>query len=86
VKHATGPALDEIEPLLAEIRKLSGLKERKRGTLYRGSDACLHFHEDPAGMFADVKVDGEFVRYRVTTATEQKKFIAAARRAAIHED
>ena len=81
MKHATDRALDGIEPLLAEIRKLSGLKERKHGTFYRGPDACLHFHEDPAGMFGDLKVDGMFVRYRVSAARERKTFIAAAKRA-----
>jgi hypothetical protein len=33
-------------------------------------------------MFADLKVDGEFVRSRVTTAREQRGLLAAARRAA----
>ncbi len=81
MRHARDEDLDLIEPLLAEIRKLPGLKEKKRGTFYRGSDACLHFHEDPAGMFGDLKLDGKFVRYRVSAARERKTFVAAAKRA-----
>ncbi|MGH7949537.1 MAG: hypothetical protein ACREQF_09955 [Candidatus Binataceae bacterium] len=86
MKHATDPALDTIEPLLAEIRKLPGLKERKRGSFYHGGSGFLHFHEDPAGMFADLKVDGTFVRYRVSATGERKTFVAAAKRAVNNAD
>ncbi|MGH7865409.1 MAG: hypothetical protein ACREQB_10485 [Candidatus Binataceae bacterium] len=81
MRHALDEDLDRIEPLLAEIRKLPGLKERKRGSFYHGGSGFLHFHEDPAGMFADLKVDGTFMRYRVTATAECKMFIAAAKRA-----
>jgi len=81
VRHATDEDLDQIERLLEEVRKLPGLTERKRGTFYRRSGAFLHFHEDAAGMFGDLKQDGEFKRWRVNTAREQRKFIVAARRA-----
>jgi len=56
--------------MLARLRKLDGLKEKSRGTFYRGSSAFLHFHEDPAGMFADIKIGGEFVRMPVNTRGE----------------
>jgi hypothetical protein len=67
VKHAGRAALDQLEPLLAQVRAAGGLKERSRGVFYRGSKAFLHFHEDPAGLFADVRgADGEaFDRLRV---------------------
>ena len=81
MKHAGPSALDEIEPLLAKIRKLEGLKEPTRGTFYRGSSAFLHFHEDPAGMFADIKLDGDFQRFRVSTRKEIDAFLARATRA-----
>jgi len=70
MKHAGPHALDGIEPMLARLRKLDGLKEKSRGTFYRGSSAFLHFHEDPAGMFADIKIGGEFVRMPVNTRGE----------------
>ncbi|HTO55480.1 MAG TPA: hypothetical protein VMR50_19005 [Myxococcota bacterium] len=75
MKHAGAEALDTIEELLAKLRKYAPLAERKRGTFYLKSSAFLHFHEDPAGMFADLKVRGEFERFRVTTAREQSAFL-----------
>jgi hypothetical protein len=82
VRHATPAALDRLEPLLAELRGVEGLREKKRGTFYRGSSAFLHFHEDPAGLFADVKLAGsDFTRLRVATAAEQRALLAAVRRA-----
>jgi hypothetical protein len=71
VKHAGPAALNGIEPMLAALRELPGLKEKSRGTFYRGSKAFLHFHEDPAGMFADVRLAGDFERMRVSTRREQ---------------
>lgn len=56
MKHARDAALDTIEPLLCELRTLTGMVEKKRGVFYRRSQAFLHFHEDPQGMFADVRV------------------------------
>jgi hypothetical protein len=80
VKHAGQDALDALEPVLAQLRALGGLKEKSRGTFYRGSKAFLHFHEDPAGFFADVKRDGEFVRLPVNSPTEINLLIREARR------
>ncbi len=84
MKHAGPDALDRIEPVLARLRKLDGVREKSRGTFYRGSSAFLHFHEDPAGMFADLKVGGEFVRLRVNSAAEiealMRKAAAALKR------
>ena len=81
MKHAGLAALDQLEPLLAKLRNLDGLRERKRGSFYRGSSAFLHFHEDPAGFFADMKVDGDFVRFPVNGAADAEKLLAHAARA-----
>lgn len=71
MRHATPAALDRIDGLLESLRTLEILREKKRGTFYRGSSAFLHFHEDPAGIFADVKLAGsEFTRLRATTGAE----------------
>jgi hypothetical protein len=75
MKHATDRALDSIEPLLGEIRKFNGLVERKRGIWYLSARAFLHFHEDPAGIFADVKVGSGFQRFRVQTALERRDLL-----------
>jgi hypothetical protein len=66
MKHAGAGALDRLEPLLAQIRALGGLQEKRRGVFYLKARAFLHFHEDPAGLFADLRVAGDdFERLKV---------------------
>ncbi len=68
--------------MLASIRKLEtdGLKEKKRGVWYRKSKAFLHFHEDPAGIFADLKHDdGVFHRFPVNTKKQSASFLKKLR-------
>jgi hypothetical protein len=83
MKHAGDAALDDLEPLLGKLRMLPRLREKKRGTFYVGSKAFLHFHEDPAGPFADLKtsLDGDYERFRVRTAKECALVLALAKRA-----
>ena len=78
MKHAGAAALDRLEPILARLRAVPQLKEKARGTFYLKSRAFLHFHEDPAGLFADVRAhDGaDFDRLRVETAEEQAALMA----------
>ena len=54
------------------------MRERKRGAFYRGGSGFLHFHEDPEGFFADLKLQegGDFTRFRVSTAAERKRFLS----------
>ena len=80
MKHATSAALDDLEPLLAELRMLPGLTEKSRGVFYRKSRAFLHFHEDPKGLFADVRnADGsDFERIDVTEPPGRAALMAAA--------
>lgn len=82
MRHAREDDLGPLGQLLDDLRSIDGLTERRTGTFYRGSQAFLHFHVDPSGMFADLKVDGRFVRVRVTTKREQAAALARARRAA----
>ena len=82
MKHVTPAGLDELEEVLSELRRVDGLTEKKRGVFYRGSRAFLHFHEDPTGMYADVRVDTEFERLRVSTKTERRRLLSVVRRAA----
>jgi len=72
--------LDELEDLRRELRSVDGLKEKTRGVFYRGSRAFLHFHEDPSGLYADVRVDAGFERFRVTTKAERKRLVSLVRR------
>ena len=81
MRHATQTDLDRLEPLLADLRRLPRLQERKRGSFSRGSRAFLHFHEDAGGLYADVKMDSEFQRMKVTTASEQAGFLSRVREA-----
>ncbi len=83
MRHATPAALETLAPLLAELRQIDGLKEPRPGGFSRGSRAFLHFHEDPTGMYADVRLDagGDFERLRVTTAAEQARLLRAVRKA-----
>jgi hypothetical protein len=81
VRHARSDALDTLEPLLHELRTMDGLQERTRGHFYRGSIAFLHFHEDPTGLYADVKLGAEFERRRATDPHEQAALLADVRTA-----
>ena len=73
MKHAGAQTLRSLEPLLTRLRGLPALVERTPGSFYRKSKAFLHFHEDAAGIFADVKLDGAtFERLRVTTDDERR--------------
>ena len=80
MKHITQKELDRLEPLLERLREIESLSEKKRGVFYLKSRAFLHFHEDPAGLFADVRLDGvEFARFDVTGPAEQRKLVARIR-------
>jgi hypothetical protein len=79
MKHAGPGTLEALEPLLEELRTIPGLTERKRGIFYRGPVAFLHFHEDPAGKFADIRRGADFERYAVNTEAEIARLLRAAR-------
>lgn len=82
MKHAGPAALDQLEPLLNDLRALEALKEKARGVFYRRSRAFLHFHEDPSGLHADLRVAGDdFDRYRVQTEDERAALLALVREA-----
>ena len=81
MKHAGAASLDRLELVLAELRSLPGLRERSRGVFYRKGRAFLHFHEDPEGLFADIRqaVGDDFERIDVTGGSGRGTLIAAAR-------
>jgi|HubBroStandDraft_1064217.scaffolds.fasta_scaffold682848_1 hypothetical protein len=83
MRHATPDDLERIGPLLDELRNIPGLLERTPGHFYRRSRGFLHFHDDPTGMYADVRlVDHEgFVRLRVSTKPEQRSLLRQVRAA-----
>src|SRR5262245_6907568 len=76
VKHSSATALHRLAPLIERLRSVPGLVERKPGTFYYRSNAFLHFHEDPAGLFADAKLDLKtFERHRINTRAEQAALV-----------
>ena len=81
MKHAGNETLDTLEPLLAKLRALPGPQEKKRGVFYLKSRAFLHFHEDPAGHFCDVRLDpdADFERFEVNTQTQQRDLLGRVR-------
>jgi hypothetical protein len=79
MRHAGDQALDRLEPMLTALRALPELRERRRGTFSRGSKAFIHFHEDPAGLFADVRLHDDFERFDVSTAARQKHVLREIR-------
>jgi hypothetical protein len=83
MRHARPEDLDRLEPLLEKLRRLDGMKEKSRGTFYRGSRAFLHFHEHEGGFFADVRLRlaEDFERLPATTAADRTALIAAIREA-----
>jgi hypothetical protein len=81
VKHVSTAGLDELDDLLLELRRVDGLTEKKRGVFSRGSRAFLHFHEDPSGLYADVRIDADFKRMRVTTKAERQRLLSVVRAA-----
>ena len=81
MRHVTAAGLDELEPLLVQLRTIPGLVERKRGVFYRRSRAFLHFHEDPAGLFADVRLGDDFERLPVRTSAERDALVTRIRAA-----
>jgi len=76
MKHATDKALDKLEDLIKEIRKFGKLKEKQRGIFYMKSIAFLHFHEDLAGLFGDLRIDNDFERFSVNSPDEKKAFLS----------
>lgn len=75
MKHAGQAALDRLEPLLRDLRRRQGLREKSRGIFYRGSRAFLHFHEHGEELFADLRAADEFERIAATTAGEQRALL-----------
>ena len=81
MKHATSAALESLSELLDQIRGKAGLKEKKLGIFYSKSKSFLHFHEDRAGLFGDLRVGTHFDRYPVNTRGEWRVLLSAIDRA-----
>jgi hypothetical protein len=69
--------------LLDRLRSIDGLVEKRPGVFYRRSKAFLHFHEDPSGIFVDIRinVDEPFTRLPVSTRGQQSELVSTITRA-----
>ncbi|CAG0927695.1 hypothetical protein PLCT1_00481 [Planctomycetaceae bacterium] len=79
MKHAGKQTLDQLSTLLERLRELP-IQEKSRGVFHFRSRAFLHFHEDAAGIFADLRAGDAWQRHRVTTKRAQATVLARARR------
>jgi hypothetical protein len=69
-------ALAALRDLLEAIRLRAGMREPRPGVFYRKGKAWLHFHEDPAGLFADLRLGSEWQRFAVSDAAGQRALLA----------
>lgn len=76
MKHAGRETLARLFPLLQELRARPELRERRVGVFTLRSRAFLHFHEDPGGVYADVRLAEDFVRLPVTSREQQAELVA----------
>jgi hypothetical protein len=75
MKHAGPATLARIASLLEELRARPVLRERRPGVFELKSRAFLHFHDDPSGIFADVRLADDFVRLPVTSSSQQSDLL-----------
>ena len=80
VRHARADALQGTGTAAGSPARDPGVAGEDRGVFYRGGQAFLHFHEDPAGLFADVRLEADFERFRVSNGAEQAELVATVTR------
>jgi hypothetical protein len=80
VRHATPETITALDDLVAALRTIEGIAEKRPGAFSRGSRAFLHFHDDPTGYYADVRFGADFERFRVTTRREQQALLSRVRK------
>jgi hypothetical protein len=75
MRHAGPAALAALDDLIIALRGRGGLKEPRPGIFYRRGRAWLHFHEDKAGLFADLRTDTTWQRFRVSDPEERARLL-----------
>lgn len=73
--------LQRLEPLLTDVRGLgiTGLVEKANGAFYQRRVGILHFHEDTEGVYADVKIGGEWQRVQIDSAEGRRRLLGLLR-------
>lgn len=81
--HAKPSDLEDIKSLLAELRKIEGLKEKSMGCFYYKSKGILHFHTKDSRRYAHV-FDGknwqEVDLKKDVSVLQQKKIFTGIRK------
>jgi hypothetical protein len=83
VKHAGAGALDALSDLLETLRTRAVLVEKRPGIFYLKGSAFLHFHEDRAGLFADLRQGGDWQRLPVNSSDERAEVLALVDRSTV---
>lgn len=81
MKHAGPATIEGLEPLLRRLRELPSLAEKKPGVFYHKGRAFLHFHDDPRGVFADLRAASgdDFDRFHLVDQTAWGALVDEAR-------
>jgi hypothetical protein len=82
MKHAGRGALEALSDLLVNLRARTGLVEKRPGIFYAKGRAFLHFHEDRAGLFADLRQGGDWQRLPVNSSDERAELLQIIDRSA----
>ena len=67
--------LDCIAPLLELLRAYPALREVRPAVFHLDGRDFIHFHEEAAGVFADVRLAKGQVRMPVSTQSEQAELL-----------
>jgi hypothetical protein len=76
VKHADVRALEAVSDLIENLRRRDVLVEKRLGIFYTKGRAFVHFHKDPAGLFADLRRGSDWQRFPVNDPDECAKLLA----------
>ena len=72
--------------MLVNLRARTGLVEKRPGIFYVKGRAYLHFHEDRAGLFADLRQGGDWQRLPVNSSDERAELLEIIDRSAQARD
>ena len=59
---------------------IDGLIEKANGAFYQRRVGILHFHEDAEGVYADVKISGDWRRVEIDRADGRRRVLDLLRR------
>jgi hypothetical protein len=66
-----------LNDLLESLRTRTAVVERRPGIFYLKGRAFLHFHEDPSGLFADLRHGSDWRRFSVNDPGERANLLGA---------